>query len=283
MLSGTAQLILGQVDAAQAAKTAFQQFFVAGGSIVWFILLPMSIFTVYMAIDLMITIRRSRLLPAGLGSEIAACVLQHGINALPARLSGRPDLLSRSILRAVDRSRQLGGSAESIRQYTAEALQEEGLGLMRKVQWCQILGSIAPMVGLFGTVYGMIVAFNLLGQGSEGPRFELLADSISVALVTTYWGLLVAIPALSLYGVFHTRTEVFVSEAALEIEAILGRILDNGQIQRVQADLHKQSKSLFESPTSAEPKRVRPAPLPQRPAPFKTTITPVAPSAEQPK
>ena len=83
---------------------------------------------------------------------------------------------------------------------------------------------------MFGTVYGMIGAFNLLGQGTSGPRYEMLAEAISMALVTTFWGLLVAIPALFLYGFFQTRIEAFISEAAIETEAVLGRILKNGDI-----------------------------------------------------
>ena len=97
---------------------------------------------------------------------------------------------------------------------------------MQKAQWCQIMGTVAPMVGLFGTVFGMIQAFNLLGQGAEGPRYELLADAISVALVTTFWGLLVGIPALFFYGLFQTRIEAFISEAAIETDVLLGRIFE---------------------------------------------------------
>ena len=209
-----------------AAGTFFEQFFVAGGAIVWFVLLPMSIITVYLAVDLLVSIRRSRLLPPGLSSEIATHAMRHGVNSLFARLAGQTDLVSRAVLRSIDQRRQLGGSMESARQVAAEALQERGLQLMRKTQWCQIIGSVAPMVGLFGTVFGMIQAFNLLGQGGEGPRYELLAEAISVALVTTFWGLLVGIPALFFYGMFQTRIEAFISEAAIETDSLLGRIFE---------------------------------------------------------
>jgi biopolymer transport protein ExbB len=213
--------------ASEAAGTFYRQFFVSGGPIVWFVLLPMSVVTVYLAVDLLVTIRRSRLLPPGLSSDMATHAMRHGVNSLFARFAGQTDLVSRSVLRAIDQGRQLGGSVESIRQYAAESLQERGLQLMRKAQWCQIIGSVAPMVGLFGTVFGMIRAFNLLGQGSEGPRYEMLADAISIALVTTFWGLLVGIPALFFYGMFQTRIEAFISEAAIETDALLGRIFEN--------------------------------------------------------
>ena len=233
MLLDTLQMVLAQADGAQASGTFFERFFVAGGAIVWFVLLPMSIVTVYLAVDLLVTIRRNRLLPPGLTSDIATQAMRHGINSLFTRFAGRSDLISGSILRSIDQGRQLGGSVESIRQYAAEALQEQGLRLMRKAQWCQIIGSVAPMVGLFGTVFGMIGAFNQLGQGAEGSRYQLLAGEISIALVTTFWGLLVGIPALFCYGVFQTRIEAFVSEAAIETDTLLGRLLENG-IKRTQ-------------------------------------------------
>ncbi|RKY13450.1 MAG: hypothetical protein DRP52_02720 [Planctomycetota bacterium] len=215
-----------QGSVANAEGTFFEQFFTAGGPIVWFVLLPMSIMTVYLAVDLLVSIRRSRLLPPGVSSDIATHAMRHGVDSLFARLASQTDLVSRAVLRSIDQKRQLGGSAESARQIAAEALQERGLRLMRKTQWCQIIGSVAPMVGLFGTVFGMIRAFNLLGQGGEGPRYELLADAISVALVTTLWGLLVGIPALFFYGMFQTRIEAFISEAAIETDSLLGRIFD---------------------------------------------------------
>lgn len=226
-----------QVSGGDSAATLYQQFFISGGPIVWFILLPMSVVTLYLAVDLLITIRRSRLLPPGRTSEIVTQAMRHGVHSLFSWLSGHNDLLSRSVLRGLEQGRQLGGSPQSVRQFVAEALQERGLQLLRKAQWCQIIGSVAPMVGLFGTVFGMIRAFNLLGQGGEGPRYDLLADAISIALVTTFWGLLVAIPALSFYGIFQSRIEGFVSEAAMETDALLGRLYEENR------ERHQQTQS----------------------------------------
>lgn len=218
-------IILGQAGSS-AAETFFEQFFVSGGPIVWFVLLPMSVVTVYLSIDLLIATRRKRLLPAGVSTEIATQAARYGLGSLGTKLAGRQDLISRSLLKAVDQGRAAGATADSVKQQAAESLQERGMQLLRKAQWCQLIGSVAPMVGLFGTVYGMICAFNMLGQGSEGPRYEMLAESISVALVTTFWGLLVAIPAQFLYGVFQSRIESAVGEAAMELDLLVGRIYE---------------------------------------------------------
>ena len=60
----------------------------------------------------------------------------------------------------------------------------------------------------------------------SGQTHPLLAEAISVALVTTFWGLLVGIPALFFYGMFQTRIEVFISEAAIETDSLLARIFE---------------------------------------------------------
>jgi biopolymer transport protein ExbB len=244
MFIHTQQLMLSQTDIETAAQTFYEKFFIAGGAIVWFILLPMSIAAIYLVIDLAVTTRRRRLLPGGVCTEIATQAARYGLKSLAVKLAGRPDFISRAMLRATDPARSGDGSAAAIKQYAAESLQEQGLQFLRKVQWCLLIGQVAPMVGLFGTVYGMICAFNQLGQGSEGPRYEMLADSISVALVTTFWGLLIAIPAQFFYGVFQARIESFVSEAAMELEALLGRLVENGK-----AEIKPQP----ETPTAAKP------------------------------
>jgi biopolymer transport protein ExbB len=225
------QLMLSQTGMGTAAQTFYEKFFVAGGAIVWFILLPMSIAALYLMIDLAITTRRRRLLPNGICSEIATQAARYGPASLPVKLAGRPDFISRAVVRVADPARFGKDSSEAVRQYAADSLQEQGIRLLRKVQWCLLIGQVAPMVGLFGTVYGMICAFTQLGQGSEGPRYEMLADSISVALVTTFWGLLIAIPAQFFYGVFQARIESFVSEAAMEMESLLGQLFENGKAE----------------------------------------------------
>lgn len=218
--------------AVQAAPTAtghegvslYQHFFVGGGPIVWFILLPMSVAVVYLAIDLSLSIRQKRLLPSELPSLIAAHVAQYGTVSLAERFGRRSALVSRAAVCAFQRSQQLGSDAASVRQYAVESLQELGQHLLRKAEWCQIIGSVAPMVGLFGTVLGMIRAFNLLGIADGQPAYDLLAAAISVALVTTFWGLMAAIPALVCYSIFRSRIEAYLSEAAVETDILLGQI-----------------------------------------------------------
>ena len=88
------------------------------------------------------------------------------------------------------------------------------------------------MVGLFGTVFGMIKLFNAIVQAGGQPQPAHLAGGISVALVTTFWGLFIAIPALTVHGIFRNRIEALVSEAATEAENIMPQIQISSNMKR---------------------------------------------------
>ena len=82
-----------------------------------------------------------------------------------------------------------------------------------------LIGSIAPLLGLLGTVLGMVGAFQSISK-SASSNYEALASNISVALVTTLMGLILAIPAIALFTYFRNRIDAFASEAGIEIERL---------------------------------------------------------------
>jgi len=209
--------------ALQAGQTQsfFEQFIIAGGPIVWFVLLPMSLVAVYLAAEHGLTIRRKKLLPEGTGSRIVEMIRRFGPEQLEARIAGRDDFVSIAIAKAVVRGR---GDWFRMRSVLAESLQEQASGLLRKIEWLSLIGNVSPMVGLFGTVFGMIKLFNAIVLAGGQPQPAQLAEGISVALVTTFWGLLIAIPALAVHGVFRNRIETLISDAVTEAENIMPEI-----------------------------------------------------------
>lgn len=201
--------------------TFFEQFVIAGGPIVWFVLLPLSLITVYFAAEYFITIRRSRLLPDGLVAGITGIIRQFGVGRLGARLADRSDLVAVAVAKAVGAGR---GDWFRMRNVLAESLQDQASALLRRIEWLNLIGNVSPMVGLFGTVYGMIKLFNTIVMAGGEPQTVQLADGISVALVTTFWGLFIAIPALAVHGVFQNRIEALVNDAVMEAESIMPEI-----------------------------------------------------------
>ena len=101
-----------------------------------------------------------------------------------------------------------------------EALAEQSARMMRRIEYLSVIGNIAPMVGLLGTVTGMIFAFQRVAvtQGSAGAGD--LAEGIYQALVTTVGGLIVAIPSLGAFAIFRNRIDQFVAEAAYSAQHV---------------------------------------------------------------
>lgn len=88
------------------------------------------------------------------------------------------------------------------------------------INYLQVIASVSPMVGLLGTVSGMVKAFRTIAEQGMGKP-ELLADNISEALITTASGLCVAIPALIAYFFFKNKY----GKIASEVAQVLGRTL----------------------------------------------------------
>jgi biopolymer transport protein ExbB len=210
-------------------KTYFEQFFVAGGPVVWFVLLPMSIITVYLATEYCLVIRRKKLLPDDICGTIADITRQAvstsspqaGLAQLPGRLAEKGDFISVAVSGAVSRC---GGDLSRMRSMVIESLQEQAMALLRRIEWMNIMGNVSPMVGLFGTVLGIIKMFNAMAAVGGQPHPSQLAGGISIALVTTLWGLMIAIPALTIHGVFQNRIEMLASESAEQAEKTLSQI-----------------------------------------------------------
>ena len=97
-------------------------------------------------------------------------------------------------------------------------MSERSARLFRKIEYLSVIGNIAPMVGLLGTVTGMIFAFQQVAttQGAAGAGD--LAEGIYQALVTTVGGLIVAIPSLGAFAIFRNRVDHLVAEASYVVQ-----------------------------------------------------------------
>ena len=94
---------------------------------------------------------------------------------------------------------------------------------VRRVEILNVIGQVSPMLGLFGTVYGMILAFQSIVSTGGNADPVLLAGGIGTALVTTFWGLVVAIPALAGYAILRGRLDAALAEALSEAENLVER------------------------------------------------------------
>ncbi len=196
----------------------FEQFFIAGGPVVWFVLFPMSLITVYLVVEHALTINRKTLIGNNSFDPLKNKTDTAGDERLQQALAERRDLVSVALRDALDKGK---GDWFRMRSVIQESLQDQAAKLLRKIEWLSLIGGVSPMVGLFGTVFGMIKLFNAIVAAGGQPQPAQLADGIGVALVTTFWGLFIAIPALAVHGVFRNRIEVLVGEAVTQSEAVM--------------------------------------------------------------
>jgi biopolymer transport protein ExbB len=112
---------------------------------------------------------------------------------------------------AVATLRKAGESPQKTREVAQAAGSREASHLLQKISYLNNLGVIAPMLGVLGTVLGMILAFKAIGMG-EGGKHILLAGAIHKAMITTAGGLFVGIPALGFYYYFRGKLLRIVTE-----------------------------------------------------------------------
>lgn len=106
---------------------------------------------------------------------------------------------------------RFGGKVDEVERAIEGAGQHESSLLTSNLRVLGAVANITPMLGLLGTVFGMIKAFHVISQSGTGNP-GLVASGISEALITTAAGLVVGIPALALYHYFRGRIERFVFE-----------------------------------------------------------------------
>lgn len=107
-----------------------------------------------------------------------------------------------------------------------EVGEEESMKLEHRLSYMALIGNLAPMIGLFGTVQGMIASFQVIAKGGATPKPSDLAAGISTALFTTLVGLAVAIPAIAAYNILRNRVARLLLEVGVESENLMSKFED---------------------------------------------------------
>ena len=100
----------------------------------------------------------------------------------------------------------------------------QAAALNQRIAYLADIGTIAPMLGLFGTVLGMIKSFSVVASDIVASRPMMLAEGVSEALVTTAAGLVIGIPCMAAYAFFRGRVQALIAEleaASTQLVALL--------------------------------------------------------------
>ena len=178
----------------------------AAGWPIWPLLFA-SIVAVALIIERLVALRRSKVLPKGLLQSVITEYKQQGVSeALIANIEVQSQL-GRVLAAGL---RNVGSSREIMREAIEEAGSLAAHELERYLTTLGTIASISPLMGLFGTVVGMIEIFG--SQSPSGTNPLQLAHGISVALYNTGFGLIIAIPGMIFWRHFRALVNGFVIE-----------------------------------------------------------------------
>lgn len=154
--------------------------------------------------------RRERIMSDALAGRAAALLKDGRITELADFIRTDDSDFARTLEAGLARR---GGTEEEIVVAAEEMKDALAARRLRRIEPLNIIGNIGPMIGLFATVYGMILVFRAIVAAGGTPDPTSLAAGIGTKLVGTFWGLIVAIPALAAYAFLRNRIETLSAEA----------------------------------------------------------------------
>jgi len=181
--------------------------FLAGGALMWPILLC-SIGTIAVGVYCFIQINQKKMMPKAQETAVSQYMQNRDPNAAYQLCQSSPNVFANTMCAAllkVNFDRDLANKA-SMEQAAGETLMQEEQRLMIWINYLNIFATIGPMLGLLGTVTGMIASFDQLAAGRSEPSD--LAGGIGEAMITTAGGLFVGIPAMFLFFYFRNLLQV---------------------------------------------------------------------------
>ena len=178
----------------------------AAGWPIYFSLLT-SVIAVALITERAAALRRNKVVPSGLLASVVNDYRQHGVNEETLKRLNAHSHLGRVFAAGL---RNVRSSRDVMKEAIEEAGRSAAHDLERFLTSLGTVASISPLMGLFGTVVGMIEIFGAATGAGNNP--QQLAHGISVALYNTGFGLIIAIPAMIFYRHFRAQVDGFVVE-----------------------------------------------------------------------
>lgn len=173
------------------------------------VIILLSIAGVSLIITFAMQIRRDVMVPPELLGHLEQLFEEEDYDAALEVCESNPSFLSSVLAAGLPKIDRSYGEIEAAMEESGD---QEAARLHQKVGYLSLIASIAPMMGLLGTVVGMVAAFNVIARSKASPKPSELAGGISMALMTTVMGLLVAIPMSIAYYVFRNRVTNIIIE-----------------------------------------------------------------------
>ncbi len=207
-----------EVVAEGTQKTSlFELVFVKGGA--WmYIIIALAFGMVYLIVIAFLEVKKEKFMPELVVEKIGNSIDKNDIPETIAVCEENPCMITRILVAGLKAKKR---GKEAMEEALAEHGAREATAVRTKISYLNTIATIAPMLGLLGTVSGMIKAFGNIATMGMGQA-SVLADNISEALITTAGGLVIAIPAMALFFFFRNR----LNELMVYVEDQIGDFID---------------------------------------------------------
>ncbi len=221
----SASLLLAQTPAPLApelprTRTMLEAMYQAGPVMV--VLLILSIISVMLIIVYFLTIRRGAIVSHGFMATADALLRKRDYLGLLAVSNRHGEAIARVVQQILDfTTKNPNADFEQVREIAQTEGTRVASNLNNRVTYLADIGMIAPLLGLLGTVIGIISSFGALGADVGSARYVALSRGISQALFNTAAGLAIGIPAMIFYAFFRGRSQRLISELESAVTHIL--------------------------------------------------------------
>jgi biopolymer transport protein ExbB len=222
MLTVLAPAVARAQEVIEVARTdgteSFLQLFWRRAGLIEVMIGGMSFYLIALVVWMAFQYRKSVAVPGDLVRIVGDLLSQRRYGDAYQRLAGDRSLLARVLAAGV---RKLPAGQASALRAMELANDEATMEMEHRTTYLATVGTIGPMIGLVGTVYGMILSFRVIATAGSSPQASQLAQGISMALFSTLEGIALSIPAIYFYAVFRNRIARLSMEVAIAAESLL--------------------------------------------------------------
>lgn len=215
-------------DAGLAARRqeSFLTWMIRASGVFGFLIMLVSFVMVALIVMQLLQLRRDNYIPAAFVEDFERLLNDKNYQGAYESAKANDSFIGKVL--AAGMARLTRGYDDAL-QGMQEVGEEETLAMEQSIGYLALIGSVAPMLGLLGTVQGMVASFQVIATSATAPKPYQLADGISTALFTTLEGLVVAIPAIICFSLFKNRLAKFVMEAGFVSEELMKRFQGMGK------------------------------------------------------
>ena len=188
----------------------------------FYVVVFLAISFVFVALIVMIALmlRRDQICPSGLAEMFESHLNEKRFQEAYELAKADESMLGQVLAAGMSKVQQGHDAAQKAMQDVGD---ERVMDMEQKIGYLGLIGAVAPMVGLMGTVDGMVQAFRVIANSDQTPKPNELAQGITMALVTTQIGLYIAVPAVILFAWFKNRLTKLLAEVAVISDNAMAR------------------------------------------------------------